>query len=90
MGAGIQSYEIQRSLIGLNATIVVPGGTTVGAIGGFFQGGGHSTLTSLYGLGSDQVLAINVVTADGRFITVDPDNNDDLLYAMRGGGPGKP
>ncbi|RDL34461.1 FAD binding-containing protein [Venustampulla echinocandica] len=88
VGSGMQSYEIQRSLIGLDATIVVPGGTTVGAIGGFFQGGGHSTLTSLYGLGSDQVLAINVVTADGRFITVDPDNNDDLLYAMRGGGPG--
>ncbi len=72
-----------------NMTLVVPGGQTVGAYGGWTAGGGHSTLGSLYGLGSDQVLSIDVVTADGRFLTADPETNADLFYALRGGGPGK-
>ena len=70
-----------------NVTIVLPYGT-VGVIGGWFQGGGHSTYTSYYGLGADQILALEVVTADGRFVTADP-TNTDLFWALRGGGGGK-
>ncbi len=50
-------------------------------------GGGHSPLGSRYGLGADQALSIEVVTADGRFVTASPDENRDLFYAMLGGGP---
>ncbi|RYP40862.1 hypothetical protein DL767_001343 [Monosporascus sp. MG133] len=65
---------------------IVAGGYTVGAYGGWFTGGGHSALASKYGLGADQVLSINVVTADGRFVTADMNQNTDLFYALRGGG----
>lgn len=43
-------------------------------------------MTSVFGLGSDQVLSIDIVTPDGRFITVDETQNKDLFWAIRGGG----
>lgn len=51
-------------------------------------GGGHSPLSSLYGMAADQILAMEVVTADGRFVTASPTYNSDLFWAMRGGGGG--
>jgi len=50
--------------------------------------GGHSTLVSYHGLGSDQVLSLNAITANGTFVTASPDTNSDLFFALRGGGPG--
>lgn len=61
---------------------------SVGFIGGYIQGGGHSPLTSIYGLAADHVLSIQIVTADGRFITADAKTNPDLFWALRGGGAG--
>ena len=58
----------------------------VGHIGGYIQGDGHSPLTSIHGMGADQVLSIEVVTADGRFITANSETNTDLFWAIRGGG----
>jgi hypothetical protein len=43
-------------------------------------------LSSKFGLGVDQVLSMQVVTADGRYVTVDAQTNRDLFFAMRGGG----
>jgi len=53
------------------------------------QGGGHSHFTSYYGTIADQVVSLQVVTADGKFVTVDSENNEDLFFALRGGGGGK-
>ncbi len=89
VAAGVEGYELGTHMRTDNVTIVIPGGSTVGPIGGFFQGGGHSSYTSFYGLGADQILAIEVVTADGRFVTADPNNNTDLFWALRGGGGGE-
>jgi FAD/FMN-containing dehydrogenase len=88
VGAGLEAWELYAYMDEYNMTIVVPGGSTVGAYGGWIAGGGHSTLASIYGLGSDQALSVQVVTADGKFLTASPDENDDLFYALRGGGPG--
>ncbi len=72
------------------AVVVPAASTTVGVVGGWLQGGGHTLLASYYGMGADQPLSLQVVTADGRFVTADPDTNADLFYALRGGGAGKP
>ena len=53
------------------------------------QGRGHSIIAGYYSLRANQVLSLNVVTADGRFVTADVDENPDLFYALRGGGGGK-
>ena len=39
---------------------------TVGHVGGYTQGGGHSPLTSIWGMAADQVLSLEIVTSDGR------------------------
>lgn len=52
-------------------------------------GGGHSPLSSIYGLAADQVLAMEVVLANGRFVTVTEESHPDLFWAIRGGGGGK-
>jgi FAD/FMN-containing dehydrogenase len=86
VAAGVETFELAGYTMQANLTIVGPGGSTVGPIGGWFQGGGHGIYTSYYGLGADQILSIQVVTADGRFITADANNNTDLFWALRGGG----
>ncbi len=87
-GAGLESWELFNHMAKHNITVVSPGGSTVGALGGWLGYGGHSTITSFYGLGSDQALSLEVVTADGRLVTADPFTNKDLFYALRGGGLG--
>lgn len=44
-------------------------------------------MSSVYGLGADHVLAVNLVTADGQFVTATEKTNADLFWALRGGGP---
>lgn len=57
--------------------------------GGYTAGGGHSPISPIAGLGADQVLSVDIVTPDGRFITADESQNTDLFWAIRGGGGGK-
>ncbi|KAI1074791.1 FAD-binding domain-containing protein [Whalleya microplaca] len=86
VGSGLESWEMFTHMSIHNMTVLVAGGYTVGAYGGWMTGGGHSALASKYGLGADQPLSIEVVTADGRFVTADVNQNTDLFYALRGGG----
>ncbi|KAK0710445.1 hypothetical protein B0T21DRAFT_427672 [Apiosordaria backusii] len=86
VGAGVESFELFNHMARNNISLVGPGWGTVGAVGGWISVAGHGSLTSKYGLGADQVLAINVVTPDGQFLTVDPLNHEDLWFALRGGG----
>jgi FAD/FMN-containing dehydrogenase len=58
---------------------------TVG-IGGITLGGGVGFLSRRYGLTVDDLLAADVVTADGERLRVDADNHPDLFWAIRGGG----
>jgi FAD/FMN-containing dehydrogenase len=45
-------------------------------------------MSSIYGLVADQVLALEVVLANGRFVTVTEETDPDLFWALRGGGGG--
>ncbi|KUJ18747.1 FAD-binding domain-containing protein [Mollisia scopiformis] len=86
MGAGVRAFEIYTAAQSLGVTVVGGEGRTVGVGGGFLAGGGHSPLSSLYGMAADQVLSIEVVTPDGRFVTASLEENPDLFWGLRGGG----
>jgi hypothetical protein len=88
-GSGIETWENLNHMVDYNISLVTALSATVGGYGGYMAGGGHSTVTSLWGMASDQVLSLNVVTADGRFVTADPETNTDLFFALRGGGGSK-
>jgi FAD/FMN-containing dehydrogenase len=55
-------------------------------IGGLTLGGGVGYLSRAYGLTIDDLLAAELVTADGQIVEVDADNHPDLFWAIRGGG----
>jgi hypothetical protein len=85
-GAGAQVYEIYAAAHAQGLVVIGGEGQTVGAMGGYVQGGGHSPLSSLHGMAADQLLNLEVVTADGRFVTANAKENADLFWALRGGG----
>ncbi len=55
-------------------------------IGGITLGGGVGYLVRKHGLTIDDLLAAEVVTADGRLLRVDAETHPDLFWAIRGGG----
>ncbi|KAI0379035.1 FAD-binding domain-containing protein [Hypomontagnella monticulosa] len=86
MGAGVQVFEAYKAAHEHNVLIVGAEGKSVGLTGGYILGGGHSPLSSLYGMAADQVLSMEIVTADGRFVTASETSNPELFWALRGGG----
>lgn len=59
-------------------------GTT--GISGLTLGGGHGHLSRLHGLTVDNLLEAEVVLADGRIVTANINQHEDLFWAIRGGG----
>jgi FAD/FMN-containing dehydrogenase len=53
---------------------------------GFTLGGGYGALIGRFGLALDNLLAAKVVLADGRVVVAKDDNEEELFWALRGGG----
>ncbi|KAF9262431.1 FAD-binding domain-containing protein [Marasmius fiardii PR-910] len=86
--AGVLGIDLAREA-GERGLVVVTGECpTVGFTGGYVQGGGHSALSSAYGLAADHTLEFEVITTQGEYVHASPTENQDLYWALSGGGGG--
>jgi FAD/FMN-containing dehydrogenase len=87
--AGTRWLEAYQEVTVKHGRYVQGGGcTSVGAAGGFLQGGGFGSWSRKFGTGAANLLEADVVTADGQPVTANACQNADLFWALRGGGGG--
>ena len=88
LGAGVQAFEAMSAALAKKQVVVGGECPTVGIAGGYTQGGGHSALSTSFGLSADNTLEFEAVTADGTLVTASRSQNSDLYWALSGGGGG--
>ncbi|KAH7338101.1 hypothetical protein B0J17DRAFT_706531 [Rhizoctonia solani] len=86
IGAAELWIDVYKAANDRNATVVGGAAYSVGAARGWVQGGGHSPISGLYGLGVDNALQFRVVKPDGQVVMANKCQNQDLFWALRGGG----
>ncbi|KAI2768601.1 putative oxidoreductase [Daldinia loculata] len=89
IGAGVMQWEVYEKAAAKRLSLVGGECPSVGAVGGFLQGGGVSSFFSYArGLAIDNVLEYQVVTAEAEVVIANAHQNQDLFWALRGGGGG--
>ncbi|EPS25873.1 hypothetical protein PDE_00809 [Penicillium oxalicum 114-2] len=88
VGAGVMTGELYSAAAEGGYVVVGGSCSTVGIAGGWMQGGGYGILSPSRGLGSDNVLEVSLVTAEGAYLTANEYQNQELFWAIRGGGGG--
>lgn len=83
--AGVLWEEVGKAAAAHGLAALAGSAGDVGVVG-YTLGGGLGWLARRYGLAANSVVAIELVTADGRRVRADRDNEPDLFWAVRGGG----
>src|ERR1700761_7083939 len=82
-GLTIGEFDRETQAFGLATTMGVISSTS---IAGLTLGGGMGWLIGKHGLACDNVIAMDIVPADGRLLRASEQENPDLFWGMRGGG----
>ena len=82
---GVLWSELNREAA-LHGLAVTGGAISSTGIAGLTLGGGLGWLMSAFGLAADNLLEVELVTADGSVLAVTDDSHPDLMWALRGGG----
>lgn len=85
VGTGTKWEKVAPRLSTLGLAALHGSSPDVG-IAGYSLGGGMGWLARKYGLQTNSVTAIELVTADGHLVRTDADHEPDLFWALRGGG----
>ena len=83
---GGATWGTVASALGDYDLAITSGDTASVGVGGLTLGGGIGWLVREYGLALDNLVAAEVVTADGQILGADESENPDLFWALRGGG----
>jgi FAD/FMN-containing dehydrogenase len=83
--AGVNWGELDREAQTFGLAVTGGRVTTTGIVG-FTTGTGSGWLERKYGFAADNVLRADVVTADGELVTASEDENQELLWGLKGGG----
>ncbi len=87
IGAGVQLIDVYAGLAKAGATLPAGSCPSVG-VSGVTLGGGFGLAGRRFGLTTDNLIAVQIVTADGQLRTVNEQSDPDLLWALKGGGGG--
>ena len=83
--AGVLLGELDRETQAFG--LAVPSGiVTHTGLSGLTLGGGINWVMRKYGLTIDQLLSVDLITADGEFVKASASENPDLFWGVRGGG----
>ncbi|MFC4439536.1 MULTISPECIES: FAD-binding oxidoreductase [Natrialbaceae] len=82
-GATLGDVDRETQLFGLATAL---GAVSQTGIAGLTLNGGYGHLSRRYGLALDNLVSVDVVTADGQVHTASSDENADLFWGIRGGG----
>ena len=82
-GLTLGEFVRQTQVYGLATTTGTVSGT---GVGGLTLGGGIGWLMGKYGMTIDNLLAADLITADGQLLTASEIEHQDLFWSLRGGG----
>jgi FAD/FMN-containing dehydrogenase len=87
-GAGAMWIDLYDAVTSRAGRYVQGGGCTSVGVAGLVQSGGFGSFSKGFGSAACGLLEAEVVTADGKVLTVNAASNPDLFWALKGGGGG--